>query len=238
MTKRLLLLAFTIACSGNDGLIDPPAKGDDIIQFTAAQIASLDSTAKAIVTSNPTNPDLKILTDSTLLVFAAGVQAKRVTVLTNLTNGPLYLVGIHRAVSTASGSYSTWTLVALDNPSALANIIELAGFAANPDSRSPPTTHTGTFGDGTGMVNGLMLQVGAGGAVTTWHATSGSVSFSSGVAGAACPGFTPTPIVTCAIETMRVRFTVFATTLTGGASRQASVDTDVDVPTMRLTYTH
>jgi hypothetical protein len=235
---RRVLLAVTIvgvACSGGDTPIDPIPSGD-ILQLTAAHIASLDSSAQAISHANPGNPDLQSLVDSTLLVLTAGIDAKRIDVSTNLTTSPLYFVGIHRSVSRAQGSFSTWTLVALDNPSHLASLIEVSGFAEHSGSTAP-TSVSGTIGDGTGSVNALMLQVGTGGAVTSWYAASGTASFSSGPAGAACPGFTPTPVVTCALEMMRVRFTAVAPSGTGGiGGRQAAVITDVDVPTMRLTY--
>jgi hypothetical protein len=175
--------------------------------------------------------------DSTLMVFTAGVQARRIDVATNLTSAPLYLVGIHRAVSRPQGSFSTWTLVALDDPSHLANLIEVSGFAESAGGTAPASV-AGTIGDGTGIVNAFLLQVGAGGTVTQWPATSGTVSFASDAAGVACPGFTPTPIVTCALETMHVRFTASAPSGSGGAgARQASVPLVVDVPAMRLTYT-
>jgi hypothetical protein len=142
-------------------------------------------------------------------------------------------------VSRAQGSWSTWTLVALDDPSALTSLIEVSGFAQSAGS-SAPTAVTGTIGDGTGVVNALMLQVGAGGAVTKWNAATGTASFSSDAPppGAACPGFTPTPVVTCALETMHVRFTASAPSGSGGAgSRQATLTTAAAVPAMRLTYT-
>jgi hypothetical protein len=90
---------------------------------------------------------------------------------------------------------------------------------------------SGTIGDGTGKVNGLMLDVGSGGSVVMYTATSGTASFVSGAPGAACPGFTPTAIVTCALETMTVHFTMTAGT------RNASHPSDAEAPGMRLFYT-
>jgi hypothetical protein len=83
-----------------------------------------------------------------------------------------------------------------------------------------------------------LLQVGAGGAVTEWLASAGSVSLSSGAPGAPCSGFTATPHMTCALETMHVRFTASAAAGSGGAGgRQATLPIDTEVPAMRLTYT-
>jgi hypothetical protein len=229
--------AAVLSACGSDST--SPTNGNnnapDNIQFTSAQVKSLDSTGQVMVAANPGNPDLKSLLDSTFTVFTAGIQAKRVDVSTNLTTAPLYLVGIHRAFSHSNNSSSTWTLIALDDPSHLGSLIEVSGFAQNATSTAPASV-TGSIG--TGFVNAIFLQVGNGGAVTQWHAGTGTVSFTSDAAGATCPGFTATAIVTCAMETMHVTFNVSATGGSGGAgARQASVATTVDVPTMRLTYT-
>lgn len=232
----ILAAAFTgVACDNRDAT--DPISAPDKLSLTAAQVQSLDSTAQVIVQANPGNADLKSLVDSTLMVLTAGVEAKRVNVVTNLTSAPLYLVGVHRAVVRAAGSFSTWTLIALDDPSKLANLIEVSGFAQS-TTAVPPTSVTGTIGDGTGIVNAMLLQVAPGGSVIQWHANAGTVSFSSDAANGPCPGFTPTPKITCSIETMHVRFTATAPSGSGGAgARQASVATEVEVPAMRLTYT-
>jgi hypothetical protein len=69
-------------------------------------------------------------------------------------------------------------------------------------------------------------------------ANTGSASFVSDPAGGACPGFTATSVVSCALETMHVHFTAQAASGSGGAGQsQASLTTDVDVPAMRLKFT-
>jgi hypothetical protein len=223
------------ACSGADGI--GPTTVPDQLQLTAAQVRSLDSTGQVIVQANPGNANLKALADSALAVLTTGIEAKHVDITTNLTTAPLYLVGIHRATARSTGSWSTWTLVAIDDPSRLANLVEVSGFAQN-TSATAPASVSGTIGDGTGIVNATLLQVGAGGAVTEWRASTGTVSFSSDAPGASCSGFTPTAHITCALETMHVRFTASAAGGSGGASaRQATLSTDAAVPAMRLTYT-
>jgi hypothetical protein len=237
-TRVALLCGVTLAivrCNGadNTGPTSPP----DRLQLTAAQVNSLDSSGQVIAQANPGNANLKSLADSTLAVLTAGIEAKRVDITTNLTTAPLYFVGIHRASVRPTGSWSTWTLVAIDDPSKLANLVEVSGFAETP-SLTPPSSVTGTIGDGTGIVNATLLQVGAGGAVTEWRATTGTVSFSSDAPGVPCSGFTATPHITCALETMHVHFTANAAGGSGGAGpRQATLSIDTDVPAMRLTYT-
>lgn len=231
------VIAITLAaCSGGKESTSPePAP--DVLQLTQKHIGALDSTGQVITQANPGNATLKSLVDSTLLVLTAGVEAKRLDVTTNLTTKPLYFVGVHRAVSRGTSSFSTWTLVGMDDPSKLESIVEVNGFAQSATA-TPPSTVSGTIGDGTGIVNGLLLAVGNGGAVTEWRAATGTATFSSTTAGAACPNFVPTGNIICTLETMRVRFTMSAPNGTGSSSaRSATTTTDVDVPAMRLTYT-
>jgi hypothetical protein len=213
-----------------------PVDAPDILQLTTRHIGSLDSIGDVITQANPGNGTLKSLVDSTLLVLTAGVEARRLDVATNLTTKPLYFVGVHRAVSRGSSAFSTWTLVGMDDPSKLTSLVEVSGFAQTANG-SPPVTVSGTIGDGTGVVNGLLLEVGNGGSVTEWRSNGGTASFTSVASGAACPNFPPSGNITCTLETMRVRFTMSAAGTGGASARSASVSTDVDVPTMRLTYT-
>ena len=235
LAASCVLAVALAACSGAEST--QPLDTPDVLQLTAKQTGSLDSTGRVITQANPGNATLKSLVDSTLLVLTAGVEAKRLDVATNLTTKPLYFVGVHRAVTRGNSAFSTWTLVGMDDPSKLTSLVEVSGFAQTSTS-TPPASVSGTIGDGSGVVNGLLLAVGTGGSVTEWRATSGTVSFSSIATGAACPNFPLTGNITCTLETMRVRFTMSAPGGTGGASaRSAVVSTDVDVPTMRLTYT-
>ena len=220
-----------LACS--DGTA--PSVPSDTISFSADQIRKLDSTAVVIVKTNPGSADLKSLVDSTLLVLSAGVQAKRVDIVTDLTSVPLYLVGVHRVVAGTTSSFSTWTLVAIDDPDKLANLIEVSGFAQASGS-TPPASASGTIGQPGNIGNGILMQVAVGGVVALWRPTSGSATFSSSAAGTACPNFVAVAHISCALETMQVRFTMAAPSGTGAGSRQASLVTDTTVPAMRLTY--
>ena len=147
-----------------------PPGAPEVLQLTTKHVGSLDSTGRVITQANPGNGSLKSLVDSTLLVLTAGVEAKRLDVATNLTTEPLYFVGVHRAVSRGNSAFSTWTLVGMDNPSKLTSIVEVSGFAQTANG-TPPTSVSGTIGDGTGVVNGLLLAVANGGSVTEWRPT-------------------------------------------------------------------
>lgn len=230
------IVAAVVGCSSDSptGTTHTPPTGDSFI-LTSQQALSLDSTGQVVVTANPDNGTLTSLQDSTLQVFTAGVTAQRVDVSTDLTTAPLYFVGIHRVVERESGSFSTWTVVGMDDPEALVNLVEISGFAQS-GTATAPTSVSGTIG--TGAVNALFLKIATGGAVTQWDADAGTVSFSSDAPTVACPVANPAPNIACTIETMHVHFDVSAANdVSGGSGRHATVATDVDIPTMRLTYT-
>jgi hypothetical protein len=232
----LTCVLSTLTACGSDSATSPQT-ASDVLELTTKQVGALDSTGRVITQANPGNPNLKALVDSTLLVLTAGVQAKRLDLSTNLTSKPLYFVGVHRAVSGVNGAFSTWTLVGIDDPSKLTSLVEVSGFAASATG-GPPTSVSGTIGDGSGIVNGMLLAVADGGAVTEWRAATGTASFVSDAPGAACPNFTASATLTCRLETMHVHFTMTAPNGSNGASaRQAAVAVDVEVPAMRLTYT-
>jgi hypothetical protein len=227
------VFAAAVAC-GSDSTSPSGASGT--LELTPGVLRSLDSAGQAIEQANPTDPDLKALVDSTLLALNAGLVAKRLDVSTDLTASPLYFVAIHRTFVGQTNAFSTWNLVGFDDPTHLTTLVEVDGFA--PGTTSAPSAVTGTIGDGSGIVNGLLLRVGAGGSVTKWIANTGAASFVSDPAGAPCPGFTATSVVSCALETVHVHFTVHAASGSGGAGpSQASVTTDVDAPGMRLKFT-
>jgi hypothetical protein len=229
------LSAVVAACSNTEPT--EPEDSPDVLQLTAAHIGALDSTGQEITGANPGNGTLKSLVDSTLLVLTAGVQAKRLDVTTNLTTKPLYFVGVHRAVSRGTSAFSTWTLVGMDDPAKLTSLIEVSGFAQS-SSGTPPSSLSGAIGDGTGVVNGLLLAVGNNGSVTEWRASSGTVSFSSTPSGTPCPNSPSSGNIACTLETMRVRFSMTSPGAAGGnGARSAAIATEVDVPAMRLTYT-
>jgi len=238
-TLAILALCSSLiasACGGSDSSSPHPI--GDQLTLTEAQVHSLDSTGQVIEHGNPTSGTLKSLVDSTLLVLTAGIVLQRVDISTDLTTAPLYFVGIHRVVTRSTGSsFSTWNVVGINDPSNLTSVVEVSGFAQS-NGGTAPTAQTGTIGDGSGLVNGHFLTVGAAGAVTEWFANTGSASFTSGSAGAACPNFAATTVVTCSLETLHLHFSAHASSGSNGAgARQAAVSSDVDVPTMRLTYT-
>jgi hypothetical protein len=231
----LFLLLATAACGGTDtaGPNQPP----DQLVLSAGQVRSLDSTGTVIEQANPNDGTLKSLVDSTLLVLTSGVVAKRIDVSTDLTADPLYFVVVHRVyVHAAGGSFSTWNVIGMNDPSHLTSLVEASGFAQSGGATAPDSV-SGAIGDGTGIVNGLLLSVGSGGAVIEWFGSSGTASFVSGAGSAPCANFPAVPNVTCTLETVRLHFSTNASGGSGGtAAKHASVASDVEVPGLRLTY--
>ena len=118
----VIILAFVAACSSSDPTNPEPAP--DVLTLTTKQIGALDSTGQVITQANPGNATLESLVDSTLLILTAGVQARRLDVTTNLTTKPIYFVGVHRAVTRTGSSFSTWTLVGMDDGELLVHRVE------------------------------------------------------------------------------------------------------------------
>lgn len=228
-------VTMLVACSAD---VTAPVTPPGVIQLTAAQVHSLDSSVNVAATNNPGNEDVRTLLDSALDVLAAGVQAKQIDVNTDVTAAPLTFVGIHRAYTNPSGgSFSTWTVVGFDDPAHLSTLIDLGGYAVG--AATAPNSASGDIG-GSGVGNARFFQLAPGGAVTDWIVSSGSESFVSDsiTPGGPCPGFQPAANVTCTTETLHVHFDVQAAGSTDGAAgaRHATAATDVDVPTMRLDY--
>ena len=238
-TKVLFATALLAAIGCNeDKPTGPEGPTGAEITLSQAQVSALVARAEQLADANPTHPGLRSLVDSTLLALQAGVVMRRLDVQTDLTTAPLYFVGIHRVIqSPGGGSFSTWTLVGIEDPANFTNVVQVSGFAPS-TTNTAPSSVSGTIGDGSGIVNGQLLQVGAGNNLTTWNYSTGSASFSSDEPSGPCPNGNPEQWTVCTIENMRVTFNFTATqSLTSSFARHASVSTEVSVPTIRLTYT-
>lgn len=237
MRSKLLLSAIicSIACSNDPA--SPTPTGE---QFTLsqAQFDAMVGRGDAVADANPGNASLRSFVDSTLQALQAGVQMQHLDVSTNLTDQPLYFVGIHRVVNQSNGaSFSTWTLIGFEDPANFKSVVQTSGFAQSSTGTAPASV-SGTIGDGSGTVNGQLLIINADGSVGTFNYSSGSASFRSDAPSGACPRTNPAPATVCTLETMHVTFTVSATqSATGSLERHASISTEVAVPAMRLTYT-
>ncbi len=237
MRAGVLLSAVALAAACNDSPTTPTPSGDRIT-LSQAQVSAMSVRAQQVVSNNPGNVSLRSFVDSTLQALQAGVELQRLDVTTDLTDKPLYFVGIHRVVNQlGGGSFSTWTLVGFEDPAAFANIVQTSGFA-QASAGTAPSSLSGTIADGTGTVNAQLLQVNTNGSVTTWNYSSGTASFRSDAPTGNCPNVNPSPATVCQLEVVHVKFAVTAAqSATTSVARMASVTTEVAVPAMRLTYT-
>lgn len=213
-----------------------PGPTGETLTLSQAQVDSIVNRGDAVADANPGQASLRSFVDSTLQALQAGVVMQRLDVATNLTENPLYFIGIHRIVNQSNGSsFSTWTLVGFEDPADFRSVVQTSGFAQAPGNTAP-TSVSGTIGQG--YLNAQMLIVSPGGSVSTFNYSSGTVSFRSAAPSGSCPKTNPAPATVCTLETMQVHFSVSATqSASGSAERHASVTGEVAVPAMRLTYT-
>jgi hypothetical protein len=240
MRSRLTVMAATavaLLASCSDGPTIPTPTGETFT-LSQAQFDAMVGHGDDVADANPGNASLRSFVDSTLQALQAGVQMRRLDVATNLTDKPLYFIGIHRVVNQSGGSsFSTWTLVGFEDPADFRSVVQTSGFAQS-SSGTAPSAVSGTIGDGTGIVNGQLLLVDSNGSVSTFNYSTGTASFRSDAPSGACPKTNPAPATVCTLETMHVQFTVSATqSITGSLERHASITTEAAVPAMRLTYT-
>ena len=215
-----------------------PAPSGESFTLSPAQVTAMLDRGNGIAQANPGNASLRSFVDSTLQALQAGVEMKRLDVETNLTDKPLYFVGIHRVVNQSGGSaFSTWTLVGFEDPADFRSVVQTSGFAES-STGTAPSAVSGTIGDGTGIVNGQLLVVSQDGTVGTFNYSSGMASFRSDAPTGQCPKTNPAPATVCTLEIMHVKFMVSATqSATGSLERHASITGELAVPAMRLTYT-
>jgi hypothetical protein len=237
MRSKILLTAIVCSLACSEDPVAPPPSGE-LFTLSQAQFDAMVGRGDAVADANPGNASLRSFVDSTLQALQAGVQMQHLDVSTNLTDQPLYFVGIHRVVNQANGSsFSTWTLIGFEDPANFKSVVQTSGFAQS-STGTAPTSVSGTIGDGTGIVNGQLLIIDADGSVGTFNYSSGSASFRSDAPSGPCPKTNPAPATVCTLETMHVTFTVSATqSATGSLERHASISTEMAVPAMRLTYT-
>jgi len=171
------------------------------IHLSASQAAVLVTRVAQIA---PVHPELSWLGDSVSLVLTSGAEADRIDIATDLASGPFYAVGLQRAISTPTNSFSTFTLIAFDDPNNPTNFIIVDGYAPG-TGLTPPTSVSGSFG--TQTVSGHLFHV-AGSTVSEWRAETGSASFSTGSSGGACLAFHATTGVTCAGSALQGTFTI------------------------------
>lgn len=191
----LVISLIGLGC-GSDKATGPETQ----ITLSAAQATTV---MNKIIQIAPLRTQIAWLADSANLVLRSGAEANLVPIATNFGNGgPFYAVGLRRGIQRTSDSFSTFDLIAFNDPSNPTDFIIIDGFASG--TGAPPTSTSGNFD---GPVNGYLFHV-DGSTVTAWHAALGTATLTGGAAGAACPGFQSSTGVTCALSSLTASFNV------------------------------
>jgi len=186
---------FAIGCGS-----DTTAPHGPTVTLTAAQATILMARITELA---PVHPELAWLADSANLVLRSGAEADVIPLTTDLGAGPFYAVGLQRGVQVSAIAFSTFDLIAFNDPSNPTDFIIVDGFMTG-TAGPPPTSASGAFGGS--AVNGHLFHV-AGNTVTAWRAQAGTATLSTGSVGNPCTGFTST-LVTCAQSALTAEFTI------------------------------
>ena len=199
-----LVSSFALGC-GSDKSTGPPST----LTLDATQASAV---MNKIVQIAPLHAEIAWLADSANLVLRSGAEADLIPLTITTGTGPFYAVGLQRRVQLTGGSFSTFDLIAFNNPSSPTDFLIVDGY--NFGSSTPPTSASGAF---EGPVNGYLFHV-DGSTVSAWRAGLGSGTLNGGALGTACTGFQGTADVTCAQATMSATFAITAAFQDAGPS--------------------
>jgi len=189
----VLLSSFALACGG-DSSTGPPST----LTLSATQATVLMS---KIVQIAPINTDIAWLADSANLVLRSGAQADLIPLSITTGAGPFYAVGLQRRVQLTGAAFSTFDLIAFNDPSNPTDFLIVDGFNSG---ATPPTLATGSFD---GAINGFLFHI-DGSTISAWRAVLGSGTLTSGASGGACSGFQSSTGVSCAQASLTATFSI------------------------------
>ena len=190
----VLVSSFAIAC-GSDNSTGPP----NALTLSATQATVLTNKIGQIA---PINPEIGWLADSANLVLRSGAEVDLIPLSITTGAGPFYAVGLQRRVQLTGGAFTTFDLIAFNDPSNPTDFLIVDGF--NSGSSTPPTSVSGAFD---GPIHGYLFHL-DGNTVSAWRAALGSGTLTSGAPGSACAGFQSSAGVTCAQASLTSTFTI------------------------------
>ena len=150
----------------------------------------------------PINAEIAWLADSANLVLRSGAEADVIPLNITTGAGPFYAVGLQRRVQLTGRSFSTFDLIAFNDPSNPTDFLIVDGFASA--TGTPPTSVSGAFD---GPIYGYLFHL-DGSTISAWRAALGSGVLTGGAPGSACAGFQSSAGVTCAQESLTSTFTI------------------------------
>ena len=234
ITQRMLIIGF-VALAGceSDKRVGGVTTGE-VIQLTNAQAAALVGHMSAF---SSTDPSLAALADSARFALRAGAEARQIAVTTDIGPGPFWAVSMQRTHTGTTQSWSTFHVIAFNEPDNPTKFIVLGGFASN-SGGAPPNTVTGSYSGptSTSSVTAHLFTV-AGNQASAWHASAGTSTLTVTPAIEQCPGFSATNM-TCLKSTMAAAFTITASVPGNGSTgvRLGSSSGTVSIPGIRLSF--
>ena len=231
LVRAILGVCAAALSSGCDSTLPLPL-GDRIILSstqTASLLASIDKISGA-------HPDLAWLADSANLVIKSGAEAQRIAIVVDGAEHFYFAVSLQRQVVVTSSSFSTFHLLAFNDPGKPVDWVIANGYASA-NGTSPPTSVSAAYGTQNAFTHLIHVD---GSNMTDWQATAGSASFAVGTTGAACSTFPQVQGITCVQSTMEASFTVTSSSpnpqSASAVSRSASAPS-VIVPGVLLHFT-
>lgn len=188
---------LVLGCGGGDKTTGVTGHS---VKLSATQASALMT---KVVQIAPLHSSIAWLADSANLVLRSGAVAMQVDIATNLGSGPFYAVGLQRAVQTSPNSFSTFDLIAFNDPDNPTDFIIVDGFKSG--TSTPPTSVTGSFGGAT--VNGHLFHI-AGNSISSWRASAGTATLARGTFATACEGFQGDATVTCTQANLNASFSI------------------------------
>jgi hypothetical protein len=189
-----------VSCESGTG----PAPTIILSQQQAALLVSRISVAA------PRHADIAWLADSVNLVIAAGVEVDLIDIKTDLAAGPFYAVGLQRAINASPTSFSTFHLIAFDDPSNPTDFTIVGGYRQTTSfGAPPPESVSGAFSSPNPVlsVSGHLFHV-DGNSVSEWRAATGTATLQNGTPGGTCVNFQATTGVTCEQSTLLASFNI------------------------------
>jgi hypothetical protein len=203
-------LALSLAACSDDP--NGPPNGE-VITLSAGQAAALVSRIESFGASDPT---LQALADTIDVVIKAGAQARRVEI-TNSQGGSLfYAVSLHRTNAQSNPAWSTFHIIAFDDPTTPTIFVILGGSAFATGSSTPPGSAAGPIGAGaSNSLTGHLFAV-SGNQVSSWNASGGTSSMTADATTQQCDGFAGPG--TCVKSAMDASFTITASVAGNGTT--------------------
>ncbi len=232
MRSRLTFAAVALLAAANACSDEPTGPtGAETITLSASQAATLVGRIEAFASADPT---LEALADTVGVVLNSGAEARRIEITTSSGPTAFYAVSLQRVMPGSSAPWSTFHVVAFDDPVTPTQFVILGGVAfAGSSTADAPSSVSGSIGTtGATSLTAHIFEL-SGSQLSMWHANAGSVSFAALEMLEACTGF-PGP-GDCVRIQMNGSFDITGTVAGNGATGQRTASgTLKDIPGIRI----